>query len=191
MSRFSIAVSLLALIFLTGCVTNSKPYWQVKTGERSTLAFSGKGAAAGIAVDSYISGAGAAIGVAIDEGIAKAIGENLQKKSPAFSFNSLVGQQLAKQSGDLRKLNCSEGALQVVVDTYGFRTFVGRDDDVTAWIRIHFICNGKDTLINYPADFPAPKLAELKDVKSNPDVAYSLLNDAVAEVLLAWNKDLK
>ena len=191
MSLFRVAVSFLLVIFLSACVASSRSSWQVKTGSRTTLAFSGKGAAAGIMMDSYIGGSGAAIGIAIDEGIAKTIAESLQKKSPEFNFISLVNQQLAAQSKRSRKLACSEGALQVVVDTYGFHTFASKDDDVTAWLKMRFTCNGKDTLINYPADFPAPKLAELKAVKTNPDVAYSLLHDAVAELVLVWDEGLK
>lgn len=190
MPRFHFAVALLLVVFLFGCATVAKTHWQVKTGSRTTLAFSGKGAAAGIMMDAYLGGAGIAIGIAIDEGIAKTIGENLQKKSSDFNIISLVEQQLARQLSRSRKLACTEGALQVVVDTYGFHTFAGEGDNVTAWLKIHFICNGKDTLINYPEDFPAPKLAELNDVKTNPDIAYGLLQDAVAELVLVWDKSL-
>lgn len=188
---FPVRIFLFSSILLLGCATHPHAVWQVKMADRTALAFSGKGAAAGIMMDAYISGSGIAIGIAIDQGIAKTIAENIQKKSPDFSFTSLVDKQLAKHSSRSRKLVCSEGALQVVVDTYGFHTFAGSGDDVTAWLKMHFICNGKDTLINYPADFPAPKLAELNAVKTNPDVAYGLLHDAVAELVQVWDESLK
>lgn len=88
-------VKWLALtILLCGCASSPQSLWQVKTGERSHLAFSGKGAAAGIMIDTYTGGMGAAIGIAIDEGIAKNIAENIQRYPSGFNIVSMANAQL-------------------------------------------------------------------------------------------------
>jgi len=73
--------------------------------------------------------------------------------------------------------------LQVIIDTYGFHTVAGEGDKVSAWLKIRFVRNGAEVIINYPADFTSPKLAELPEVKTNPDLANGMINDAVARVV--------
>ena len=70
--RFKIFISFSILLALSACVSKfATP--QIVYGDKSTLSFSGKGAAAGMMMDAYMGGAGVAIGIAIDEGIAKDI----------------------------------------------------------------------------------------------------------------------
>jgi len=182
---------LLTATLLSSCATHSKSSWQIKTGDRTTLAFSGKGAAAGMMMDAYMGGAGIAIGIAIDEGIAKDIATDIKKYSPDFNIVSMVESQLSKQSFYVHFFKRNNVSTQVVIEAYGFHTFPSEGDKASAWLKMHFISNGKDVFINYPADFSSPTLAELNDIKTNPKLAYGLLNNAVAEVLLRQKEIFK
>jgi len=83
----------MIVLFFASCV--SKPVTsQIDHGDRSTLAFSGKGAAAGTMMDAYMGGAGVAIGIAIDEGIAKDITANLSNRRGGFDMLALVNNEL-------------------------------------------------------------------------------------------------
>lgn len=191
MLRVNLVATLLLTIFLSGCINNPRATWQVKTGDRTSLAFSGKGSAAGMMMDAYMGGMGVAIGIAIDEGIAKDIAANIKIYAPDFNIVSMVESQLVKKSPRVSLFHRNKGFTQVIVQTYGFHTFPGDGDKVTPWLKVHFIGNGKDILIDYPADFTSPQLAELNDVKTNPKLAYELLDNAVVEVISRWHENLK
>jgi hypothetical protein len=184
---------MLSVVILAGCASTHKMPVEVKTGERSNLAFTGKGAAAGIMMDAYMGGAGVAIGIAIDEGIAKDIATNLAKYPSGFSITSLVEKNLLAESKnqysikrDSTKTSRTIAATQIVIDTYGFRTFPGEGDKVTPWLKIRFINNTNNMLLTYPDDFQSPQTLELADAKTNPELTFGQLNNAVQLVVSRW-----
>lgn len=185
------SVFFLIAFFLMGCVSNPSANWQIKTGDRTTLAFSGKGSAAGMMMDTYMGGMGIAIGIAIDEGIAKDIAANIKTHSPNFNIVSMVESQLLKQSPRVSLFNRNKAFMQVIIETYGFHTFPGDGDKVSPWLKVHFVGNGKDVLINYPADFTSPQLAELNDIKKNPQLAYGLLDHAIEDAISRGRESLQ
>jgi hypothetical protein len=84
-------VNIILFPFLLGaCVSKSAQAPDVIFADRITLAFTGKGAAAGMMMDAYLGGAGVAIGIAIDDGIAKNIAENITNSYPDFNILSVV-----------------------------------------------------------------------------------------------------
>lgn len=188
----SIKLGLLALILLS-CATKPQVPVQVKIGDRSNLAFTGKGAAAGMMMDAYMGGVGVAIGIAIDEGIAKDIATNLAKYPSGFSITSLVEKNLLADSKHrysikldstkIPRVANTDTSKQIVIDTYGFRTFPGEGDKVTAWLKVRFINNANNIVVTYPDDFDSPQTLELIEVKTNPELAYQLLNNAVDLVI--------
>lgn len=171
---------ILIAILLGGCTSHSARHISVKFENRATMAFTGKGAAAGIMMDAYLGGAGIAIGIAIDEGIAKNIAENIAHSYPDFNIASVVAKELQRKSYRFMQ------PAKVEIITYGFRTVAGEGDLVAAWLTIKFTNRDGDVTINYPQDFSSTKTAELNLVKTNAEVAGSMLNSAVADVVNSW-----
>jgi hypothetical protein len=179
-------------VLFSGCATKKSQSLQVVTGDRSTLAFTGKGAAAGIMMDAFLGGAGVAIGIAIDEGIAKDIANNLSKPPTVFNMVALVEKKIfsAPQKNHRYTLfnhtntDMSDVA-RIVIETYGFRTAPG-DDQVTAWMRMRFVTDGKEIIINYPADFESPATADLNKIKNDSVIAAKMLGDATDLVISKW-----
>lgn len=84
--------------FIASCAQIRSPSIDVICGERQSLYFTGRGAAASMMMDSLMGGAGIAIGIAIDEGIAKDISAVLLASNPKFSMDELVKTVLSEQA---------------------------------------------------------------------------------------------
>ena len=193
MRIYFIIMQLVSVMILSGCATKAATPVQVKTGERTTLAFTGKGAAAGVMMDAFLGGAGVAIGIAIDEGIAKDITENILKPPATFNVVSVVEKNILALKSERKSFQILKGSdappknsVSVVVDTYGFRSFPGEGDKVTAWIKLRFIEKTKESIVNYPADFESPKAIDLSEVKTNSKVATVALEDAITLSINKW-----
>ena len=128
--------SLLMILMLSlfACATQPKPSIPVTLIAGEVLDFTGKGGAAGIMIDSVMGGAGIAIGIAIDKGIAKDIAKNLDLHKPAFNIVAAFDQHLknAVKKTSTRDLQNA----QVTIERYGFKTFSGGHDAVSAWLEI-------------------------------------------------------
>jgi hypothetical protein len=172
---------LISILFLVACTTQPAPKILVTLSENQTLDFTGKGAAAGIMLDSVMGGAGIAIGIAIDKGIAKDIANNLNHHKPLLNIVDHLDQQLkaALIKNQVKGLQ----NIQATIEHYGFRTFPGGDDAVSAWLEISLLIDGRNLEIHYPQDFAQVDSASLSSVKENPDVTYTLLNNATAQVI--------
>ena len=175
----------LIIFLLSSCATFQPAQPNIHIGERESLAFTGKGAAAGVMMDAYLGGAGVAIGIAIDEGIAKDIEKNITQRSGGFDMLRLVESVL--HSGKYQEL----GASDVYIDTYGFKTFPGEGDRVTAWLKVRFKENSDEVTLTFPDDSPGPEALELSEVKTNPEAAYHLLENAMRKILTARLAKLK
>lgn len=195
--RLLVSVKLiLCFLILSGCAVKPLVPVEVKTGERTNLAFTGKGAAAGIMMDAYMGGVGVAIGIAIDEGIAKDIATNLARNPSGFNITSLVEKNLLAEPKNKYLIKSpainssrvmgSKNSTQVVIETYGFRTFPGEGDKVTAWLKMRFINGTNNIVLTYPDDFRSPQPIELTDAKTNPELAYGALDNAVHSVITRW-----
>ena len=180
----------MIVLFFASCA--SKPVKsQITKGDRSNLAFSGKGAAAGMMMDAYMGGAGVAIGVAIDEGIAKDIAANLSSRAGGFDMLALVYEELnssAKVADSKRKQIL---ATKITVETYGFHSAKGEGDTVSAWLKIRFSNKDNNLLLTYPDDFVLPAVIEFNDAKKSPELAFNTLKDATDLVLVKWISTLK
>lgn len=171
---------IFVMLILSSCVSNSAYELDVKFTDRATMAFTGKGAAAGMMMDAYLGGAGVAIGIAIDEGIAKNIAENIVHLYPDFNILSVVKNEL-----QLKSYRFMQPA-KVEIISYGFRTVPGEGDLAAAWLTIKFTNRDGDVTINYPQDFGSVKTAELSLIKSDAKVAYAMLDQAVAVAVKQW-----
>lgn len=135
MTRF---ISLLLLCYLViACAHKHSPSIPVELGERQTLYFTGKGAAAGIMMDAYLGGAGVAIGIAIDEGIAKDISAAIQKSNPEFDIRDLVKKQLVVVSDEVVTKNWQS----IVIERYGFQS--AAEDKVLPLLKFQLICKSQ------------------------------------------------
>ncbi len=172
---------LLLIFFLTACVTQPSPKILVSLSDNQTLDFTGKGAAAGIMLDSVMGGAGIAIGIAIDKGIAKDIAKNLSNHIPLFNIVDNIDQQLktAITKNHLKYLP----NLQIAIEHYGFKTFSSGEDAASAWLEVNLTIDEQKINMRYPENFDHIDSANLVSVKENPEVAYRLLNSAVQQVV--------
>jgi hypothetical protein len=93
-----IVICFTFLFFMTACTTLSNRDVQVSYSDRETLAFTGKGAGAGIMLDSLLGGTGVAIGIAIDEGIAKQIRENIEQSYSSYNYAKDLKKQVDKKA---------------------------------------------------------------------------------------------
>jgi len=188
--RFKLLLGSAILLLFSACankIINS----QIIYGDRSTLSFSGKGAAAGMMMDAYMGGAGVAIGIAIDEGIAKDISANLSSRSDGFNMLALMYEELnsnVKNAGNKRKQIL---ATKITVETYGFRSARGEGDKVSAWLKVRFSNHDTNVLLTYPDDFALPAVIEFIDAKKNPELAFSTLKAATDLVLAKWISTLE
>ncbi len=172
---------LLLLLFLVACATQPAPKILVTLSENQTLDFTGKGAAAGIMLDSVMGGAGIAIGIAIDKGIAKDIANNLSHHKPLLNIPNNFDQHL--KAAIIKNRVKAIQNIQAKIEYFGFRTFPGGDDAVSAWLEVSLLIDGRKIEVRYPQDFADVEFANLSSVKSNPDVAYELLDDATERVV--------
>ncbi len=172
---------LFLTLFLVACVTQPSPKIVVSLSDNQILDFTGKGAAAGIMLDSVMGGAGIAIGIAIDKGIAKDIAKNLSNHKPLFNIVDNIDQQLktAITKNHLKHLP----NVQIAIEHYGFKTFSSGEDAASAWLEVNLIIDGQKINIRYPENFDHIDSANLASVKENPEVAYRLLNSAVQQLV--------
>lgn len=189
---FSAIIATIISLFLVACTTKYVTPQSVVYGDRSTLSFSGKGAAAGIMMDAYMGGAGVAIGIAIDEGIAKDIAANISSRPGGFDMLGLVQKELSVNSKTLeasgkRKIS----ATKITVEIYGFHSAKGEGDKVSAWLKVRFTHPDGELLLTYPDDFASPAVIEFNDAKKNPELAFNTLKDATDVVLIKWLSILK
>ena len=185
-------ISLFACcLLILGCATKTVAPQNITYGERSTLNFTGKGAAAGMMMDAYMGGAGVAIGIAIDEGIAKDIAANLASRPGGFDMLALMGQELKSTAKITNKKRKQIFSTRIIVETYGFRSAKGDGDKVSAWFKIRFSDQGSDVVLNYPDDFASPAVIEFNDAKKNPELAFNTLKSATDLVLAKWISTLK
>lgn len=168
-------------LFLCACATQPTPKILVTLSGNQTLDFTGKGAAAGIMLDSVMGGAGIAIGIAIDKGIAKDIASNLSHHKPVLNIADHFDQQL--KAALIKNRVKGSQTIQATIEHYGFRTFPGGDDAVSAWLEVSLLIDGRKIDVRYPQDFDQVDSASLSSVKDNPDVAYALLENASKQVI--------
>jgi hypothetical protein len=170
----------IILLLLVSCLTIScahtrAPSVPVEYGDRQTLYFTGKGAAAGMMMDSLLGGTGVAIGIAIDEGIAKDIAAAIQKANPEFDIRKLVQEQLAIASNDVATKNWQS----LVIEKYGFKVSDG--DYVSPVLELTVNCKGSAKKIHFETDPANSDKTELELIKKNGKVAEDLLRQAVME----------
>lgn len=187
-----IKVRIILVIYLcicTSCASYTKQKVEIKFSDRQTLAFTGKGAAAGIMLDSVMGGVGVAIGIAIDEGIAKDIAKSIYAVNPDYDFLQVVDRELYKST----KIEASQKRFltRVIVNRYGYRSFSVADsksieDGVSPWLSVAFECSGLVKEINYPEEFQNPLVSELSAVKTQGDLAAGQLSDAFGQVIDRW-----
>lgn len=156
----------------------------VEYSDRQTLAFEGRGAAAGIMLDSLLGGTGVAIGIAIDEGIAKDIATNIQAKYPDYSFEREFGKVLS--SSRRSNLKLFTGLTQVIINRYGFHTFAGDGDKVNAWVAVDFICNNQSIVGEFPGEDKNPDAIDFTAIKIQADQTVALLNKASENLIDQW-----
>ncbi len=156
----------------------------VEYSDRQTLAFEGRGAAAGIMLDSLLGGTGVAIGIAIDEGIAKDIANNIQSAEPDYSFKQHfefgLNQAQAKYAAAFRDLT------GVVIQRFGFHTLTGDGDKVSAWMSVDFKCKVGNRKVEFPGALTSVDSLEFDAVKSQPDATLKLLDQAIQQLISSW-----
>jgi hypothetical protein len=191
-SSFLTAVSFIISLFLVACVSKPIAPQNITYGDRSTLAFSGKGAAAGMMMDAFMGGAGVAIGIAIDEGIAKDIAANISSMPGSFDMLELVKKEIILNSRAIdtvgkRKL---ASATKITVETFGFHSSIGEGDKVSAWLKMRFSSQDGELVLTYPDDFISPPVIDFNEAKKNPALAFNTLKDATDLVLTKWMSTL-
>jgi hypothetical protein len=177
MNKIIVSFTLLFLLTacLTSCTTLRYRNIPVTYSDRETLAFTGKGAGAGIMLDSLLGGTGVAIGIAIDEGIAKQIRENIEQSDSSYNYAKELKKRVDRKS--------LKGLEAIVIDRYGFRTAKGEGDMVTAWLVVNVSCKKSTIKITYPDDFSDPASASLSQIKTDADAAILLLSKASEQLL--------
>ena len=166
---------------MVACVTQPSPKILVSLSDNQTLDFAGKGAAAGIMLDSVMGGAGIAIGIAIDKGIAKDIANNLSHHEPLLNIADHLDRKL--KAAIIKNRVKGLKNIQATIEHYGFKTFSGGEDAASAWLEISLLIDGNKFDIYYPHDFDQVSSASLSSVKQNPDAAYTLLDNATNRVV--------
>jgi hypothetical protein len=174
----------IILLLLVSCLTIScahtrAPSVPVEYGDRQTLYFTGKGAAAGMMMDSLLGGTGVAIGIAIDEGIAKDIAVAIQKANPEFDIRKLVQDNLVMVGGEVPTKNWQS----VVVEKYGFKVVDG--DFVSPVLELTVDCEGGAEIIQFERSPADSAKAELELIKKDGDVGLNLMQQAVKDTMQA------
>lgn len=172
-----IILLLLVSCLIISCAHTPAPSIPVEFGDRQTLFFTGKGAAAGIMMDSLLGGVGVAIGIAIDEGIAKDISAAIQKANPEFDIRKLVQEQLVIVSDEVVTKNWQS----LVIEKYGFNVVEG--DFVSPVLELTVNCKGGAGKIHFERNPTASAKAELELIKKDGEVAENLLRQAVMETI--------
>lgn len=190
---FLLLIWLIPTFLSLSCTTNSGISERVVYGDRSTLAFSGKGAAAGMMMDAYMGGAGVAIGIAIDEGIAKDIATNISSRPDGFDMIALAQKELLTniKSKNSKTNRQQISATKITIEKFGFHSAKGEGDKVSAWLKIRFSNQDGDVIVSYPDDFTSPAVIEFNDAKKNPELAFNTLKDATDLILDKWISTLK
>jgi hypothetical protein len=170
---------------LCSCVSQPSIKIPIILSENQVLDFIGRGAAAGIMLDSVMGGAGVAIGIAIDKGIAKDIAKNLDQHKPPFNIVAMVDAHVknAIKKDAQKKSHVSFKNTKITVERYGFKTAQGGDDLVSAWLEISFVMQGHRKSIRYPEDFDTIDSIKFASAKENPDAAYVALDNATDQVV--------
>jgi hypothetical protein len=183
--KFPLKTILLVLLlqpFLQACLFAPSPSAiKISFESRDSLAFTGRGAAAGIMLDSVMGAGGIAIGIAIDEGIAKEISTNLHAYSKDFSIQHTLRSQIDK--------SIDKNLLEIKVKNYGFRTYSKGEDQISAWLDLEFVCNNKSYAINYPQDFSDTSSIDFATIKVDGKASYDLLNQSVIQIFKKWKSD--
>ena len=173
-------ISISLALALTACAHNqhSAKNVSVLPGERSELYFTGRGSAAGIMMDAYMSGAGVAIGIAIDEGIAKDIAAALLLSNPEFSMPALVQSELREHSKNGTQI---KGLKSIVIDKYGFQS--APDDKVVPLLEFTFVCDPQiSQQVKYkPAD--DSKAIGIEQAKTEGKLVEVQIREAVGELI--------
>ena len=94
-----LTVLILLISGFISCTTFTAKSPPIEFKDRQTLVFTGKGAAAGIMLDSVMGGVGVAIGIAIDEGIAKDIAKSIYEINPDYDFLKVGSDVLQANKG--------------------------------------------------------------------------------------------
>lgn len=181
--------SALFLSLLSSCAALPNTSFEVSYGDRQALSFIGKGAAAGMMLDSVLGGAGIAIGIAIDEGIAKDMAKSIYIYDPKYDFLAIVKKEIQKSKKITIKNK--QHLTGLVVSRYGFRTFSGHKaseykDAVSPWLSLTFYCVGSTLEVNYPEDIGQPLISELQGIKDNGQLAADQLRIAVDQAIDHW-----
>lgn len=182
MSR--LIASFIILVFgllLVACASRDV---DVAIGDREDLYFTGRGAAAGIMMDSLLGGGtGVAIGIAIDEGIAKDVASALSVEEPEFDIRTLVRRALAERAaggGNIKNLK------SIIIDRYGFQS--ANDDNVVPLLELQLICSSNTV---HQVSFVSSEGDDLSipfdQVKSDGALVRDKLNGAIAATLNPFN----
>ena len=172
-----IILLLFVSYLIISCAHTRTPAIPVEFGDRQTLFFTGKGAAAGIMMDSLLGGTGVAIGIAIDEGIAKDIAAAIQKANPEFDIRKLVQEQLAIASDEVATKNWQG----LVIEKYGFKVVDG--DFVSPVLELTVKCKGGAEKIYFERSPANSNKAELELIKKDGKIGLNLLQQTVEETM--------
>lgn len=175
------------LLILSGlilsCTHNPATMISIGLGDRQTLYFTGKGAAAGMMMDAFLGGAGVAIGIAIDEGIAKDISSALQINNPKFSMDVLVKDVLRDEAKHGLNL---DGLKSIVIEKYGFQS--APDDRVVALLELQLMCeSGASNNIKFVPSKSSQSIT-FEQAKTDGKLVENQLREAVEELLKSIDK---
>ena len=170
----------LPLFALPACLSVSPPI-PISFAGKESVSFTGRGAAAGIMLDSVMGAGGIAIGIAIDEGIAKEISTNLHAHAKDFSIQNTLRSQIDKST--------DKNLLEIKIKNYVFRTYPKGDDQISAWLDLEFVCKNKSHSINYPQDFSEVSSEDFMTIKMDGKTSFDLLNQSAIQVFKKWKVD--
>jgi hypothetical protein len=170
-------IYVVVMLFLVACAVNNHDDLQVAYGERQTLHFTGRGAAAGIMMDSLLGGTGVAIGIAIDEGISKDIAAAISVNNPKFSMGALVKDTL---DGAVSQGVNIDGLKSVIIEKYGFQS--APDDTVIPLLELQLVCrSGLIQKINFVPN-ELDRALPFDKVKTDGSLAEKALRGAVEAI---------
>ena len=168
----------VVLTFVIAACTSVPPNSvDIGYGERQTLYFTGRGAAAGIMMDSLLGGTGVAIGIAIDEGISKDIAAAISVNNPNFSMGALVKDAL---DGAVSQGVNIDGLKSVIIEKYGFQS--APDDTVIPLLELQLVCrSGLIQKINFVPN-EVDRALPFDKVKTDGSLAEKALRGAVEAI---------
>ena len=163
---------------------------------RENLAFTGKGAGAGMMLMSSMGPMGIAIGVAIDEGIAKDIAKAVKDKpfdirqQMVDAFRTELSDEYTVTVHDENSVKSKKTELAITLKKFGFKSQPGEGDLVSAWFEIKINYLGDETDWVYPDNYfnqdEAIPVISLEMAKSDGSQGRELLQQALELIASQW-----